>query len=195
MGSGCDENRGNVTDRRDFKRRVRDRQARTGESYLEARRHVAAAVQVRGAMAVVEMTDISDIATQLGFACKVSAQNEILALVPAQSLLRRLQAVLLLPEADDLEAMRSVVFRAEIAPLAEDDEVRSVTKLWAFLARARAGVAGTFGSGRIIVLHDEQPLLFVSWPMVQLAIAKMTPRLVVMTLDTFWLQRQVPRPT
>jgi len=74
-----------MTVKRDFKRRVRQRQARTGESYVTARRHLLASrpshqddddhdegggPQPRR-ISVVELIDVSDEARRIGLACRV----------------------------------------------------------------------------------------------------------------------------
>jgi hypothetical protein len=60
-----------MTERRDLKGRVRDRQARTGESYVTALRQVLA--QRPSRIPVIELFDLSALGARLGFTCRISA--------------------------------------------------------------------------------------------------------------------------
>jgi hypothetical protein len=63
-----------MTAKRDFKRRVRERQARTGERYTTARRHTLAAraSDLPTAVPVVQLHDVSGEAARLGFRCQIA---------------------------------------------------------------------------------------------------------------------------
>jgi len=62
-----------MTAKRDLKRRVRERQARTGETYVTARRRVLAARDGREppAVLVVQLHDVSAEAERFGFRCQI----------------------------------------------------------------------------------------------------------------------------
>jgi hypothetical protein len=62
-----------MTAKRDFKRRVRERQARTGERYTTARRHALAAraSELPTAVPVVQLHDVSSEGARLGFRCQI----------------------------------------------------------------------------------------------------------------------------
>ncbi len=65
-----------MTAKKDLKRRVRERQAQTGESYVTARRHVVAQAPEpespkRPVIHVDEMHDITEAAAKLGWRCRV----------------------------------------------------------------------------------------------------------------------------
>jgi hypothetical protein len=68
-----------MTRQRDLKRRIRERQARTGESYVTARRHVVAGreASVPGDVRVVDLLDVSSLAASLGFRCRVAMFPEL----------------------------------------------------------------------------------------------------------------------
>jgi hypothetical protein len=177
-----------VTDRRDFKRRVRDRQAETGETYTAARRAVEA--QRPGAMALVEMTDVTDVAATVGFACRAVASPDVLAAVTAEAALRRLHKLLVAVDADaETAVMRAFAFRDTPPPALTEDDHRGIVAIRDFLARARAGVGGTLGAGRLIVLHDAIPIVYMIWPIAPypLQAAPHPSRLVITTLDLFVL--------
>src|SRR6185295_14803171 len=63
-----------MTAKRDFKRRVRERQARTGERYTTARRHTLAAraSDLPTAVPVVQLHDVSSEGARLGFRCQIA---------------------------------------------------------------------------------------------------------------------------
>ncbi|HEX7699142.1 MAG TPA: hypothetical protein VF403_00385, partial [Kofleriaceae bacterium] len=68
-----------MTKKHDLKRRVRDRQAQTGESYTAARRQVVGAAgeaeppddPSESAVPVFELVDVTEQAKKLGFKCRV----------------------------------------------------------------------------------------------------------------------------
>jgi hypothetical protein len=72
-----------MTKRRDLKRRVRERQEKTGESYVTARRHVLVDPAENGpapaspgtAIPVVEMITLTEHATRLGMKCRVRSRR------------------------------------------------------------------------------------------------------------------------
>src|SRR5689334_14303499 len=103
-----------MTDHRDFKRRVRDRQAQTGESYMTARRHVLAQrpqPEPEPAIAVVEVLDATADAERLGFKCRVLVFPRLAAKVETAPLLAKLRDALLLTDGDDgTELLRRLAF-------------------------------------------------------------------------------------
>jgi hypothetical protein len=104
-----------MTVKRDLKKRVRDRQARTGERYTTAllqvlgeRTGTPAARPGDGAVPVVEMVDVSDVAAAVGLKGRVVMYPELAERVDPRIALPRLRQ-LLLATADD---PRTAVFRA-----------------------------------------------------------------------------------
>jgi hypothetical protein len=150
-----------MTAKRDLKRRIRARQARTKESYTTARRHVLAArdsdVETTGdaeatsddpttsPIDVAEVIDVSDLAGELGFACNIVVYPSLTELVdPARALSAVSAAVLATPTASTL---RDLALRG-IAPTSY-----RITRDPQFLARARAGVTATSADGRVLAVH------------------------------------------
>jgi len=169
-----------MTQRRDLKRRVRERQAKTGESYTAALYQVQA--QREPAFPVVELADVSAAGEPLGLRCRVAMFPALLAkLAPARAL-ERLRDVLLATEGDPATALlRAAVLRGEHATfrlsLSALDEDRR------FLARVGSGLGGVSHSGRVVALSiDGEMVLFLLWPTPTIAGASRPPLLIVTTV-------------
>jgi hypothetical protein len=148
-----------MTVKRDLKRRVRERQARTGESYMTALRHVEGPVhepvEERRAFPVVELVDVSEIAAPLGYKLRVTVASSVVDRVDVAATLTRFRDLLLATTRDhQLELMRDVVLRGE-RPLSRFDRER-VHQEWydvrRFLERARAGLGGVSDSGKLLAM-------------------------------------------
>jgi len=158
-----------MTAKRDLKRRVRDRQARTGESYMTALR------QVRGpdltpspdAVPVVELIDLSEIAAALGIKCRAMVLPGVAERIDVADALRKLCAVLTATIQDPaFNLMRSVVLHGE-RPIGK---IPAPTEAHRFLARVRAGVGGLSERGRMLGLPIEgrrgpEMIVFFVWLM------------------------------
>jgi hypothetical protein len=152
-----------MTAKRDLKRLVRERQDRTGESYMTALRQVRS--QRVPAVPVVELIDLSEIAEALGIKCRVRLQPSLAERIDAAAVLRQLRAALLATVRDPaFDLMRSVVLHGECPPGRPPrvDEVRR------FLVRVRAGVGGISGHGRLLALtvdgrRGAELVLFFLW--------------------------------
>lgn len=136
-----------MTDRRDLKRRVRERQARTGESYMAALHHVRGSRE--SVVPVVELVDASEIGALLGLKCRVMLQPALAERVDVAGMLRQLHAALVATRRDPAAwLMRSVVAHGE-RPFATapsfDEGVR-------FVRRMRSGITGFSESGRMLSL-------------------------------------------
>lgn len=151
-----------MTAKKDLKRRVRERQARTGESYVAARRAVLAEAPApepeapaAGSINVVELEDVSEQAGALGFKCRISIAHTLAAQVAPEVALARLRDVVLATSADPaLEPIRAVALRGE--RVARPGLVREwMTDLQHFVARVRAGVGGVSASGTMLALPVE----------------------------------------
>jgi transcriptional regulator of aromatic amino acid metabolism len=141
-----------MTAKKDLKKRVRERAARTGESYTTAREHVVGKV-ARGGFLVVETRDLSEEAARLGIRCPVRMFAELARRVDSSAVLVRLRDVLRATEQDPgTELLRAVVLRGAQPelPLA----YRSVTGGGdeEFAARARAGIGGVSERGTTLAL-------------------------------------------
>lgn len=166
-----------MTEKRDLKRRVRERQARTGESYVTALRHVLG--QREGGVPVVELIDLTDIAAALGIKCRTVMAPSLVARVDPTAMLTQLRDALLTTLRDpDLALMRAVVIAGEqLKPELEPVIDRQ------FLARLRAGIGGVSASGRVLALSTAgrgapEMVVFVLW-MIPLKYIHRAPTLMV----------------
>jgi hypothetical protein len=147
-----------MTAKKDFKRRVRERQARTGESYTAARVQVCAqAPEIKPAPFVVEeMCDLTAQAAQLGFRCEILASSFLVPRVDAALVLDKLRDALLATTADvGLERLRAMALRGEhMGGIATSDlyhqEWRRATRT--FIDRVRGGIGGVSGNGDMMTL-------------------------------------------
>jgi hypothetical protein len=136
-----------MTAKRDLKRRVRERQGRTGESYMTALRHVLD--QRPNVVPVVEMIELSEVGAAMGFQCRVRMAPALAGRIDAVGALRRLREALIATERDPaFDLMRRVVMHGEapaIRPTGADSGRR-------FLTRVRAGIGGISEHGRMLAL-------------------------------------------
>jgi hypothetical protein len=172
-----------MTDHRDFKRRVRDRQARTGESYMTARRHVLAQRPSEDAIPVVEVIDATEDATDLGFRCRVLVFPRLAAKIEIEQVLDRVRAALLLTDDKETELLRALAFTGT----APNKPTRWMTDLLVakrFVSRARAGIGGTTPDGYVLAMHMAGrdglvTVMCTAWHM----FAGRPPTLVLTTID------------
>jgi hypothetical protein len=171
-----------MTDRSDLKRRVRERQARTGESYMAALRHVRG--QRAGAVPVVELVDVSDIGGLLGIKCRVMLQPALAERVEVATMLRQLHATLVAATREPASwLMRSVVLHGErpfTSPASFGDGVR-------FLRRLRAGIGGFSDAGSMLSLlvggrHAAELVMFLLW-MTPVRYLDIPPSLIITSPD------------
>jgi hypothetical protein len=174
-----------MTERRDLKRRVRERQARTGESYMTALRHVQA--QRPAAIPMIELIDLTERGAALGLACRIAMFPRLAERVDAGALLGHLRDALLATEGDRaLALMRGVVLRGERARMpvtgAAFDEARR------FVARAKAGIGGVSERGRMLAMQapgrpDPQMVLFLLQLTPDFVPVHRDPTLVITSVD------------
>jgi len=174
-----------MTQHRDLKRRVRDRQARTGEAYMTALRHVQA--QKPPAFPVVELVDLTEIGAALGFKCRTVMAPDLIDRIDTASALVRLRDVLLASDRDGaLETFRAVVLRGEhrqfrLTPGTFDDARE-------LIQRARAGLGGVSEGGLLLAMHvDGKPgatmVLFTLWLMPDSVPVRREPSLILASLQ------------
>ncbi len=152
-----------MTTRRDLKRRVRERQGRTGESYMTALRHVLD--QRPNAVPVVELIDLSEVAEAMGIECRVGMAPALADRIDAVGALRRLREALVATERDPaFDLFRRVVLHGEspVLRLAGLDAGRR------FIARVRAGIGGISEHGRLLALmvagrRGPEMVVFMLW--------------------------------
>jgi hypothetical protein len=152
-----------MTAKRDLKRRVRERQGRTGESYMTALRHVLD--QRPSAVPVVEMIELSEVAAAMGFQCRVRMSPVLADRIDAVGALRRLREALTATERDPaFDLMRRVVLHGE-APVLRPHGIDAGQR---FLARVRAGIGGISEHGRLLALmvdgrRGPEMVVFMLW--------------------------------
>jgi transcriptional regulator of aromatic amino acid metabolism len=141
-----------MTAKKDLKKRVRERAARTGESYTTAREHVVGKVgQSRGL--VVETRDLSEEAARLGIRCPVRMFPELARRVDSSAVLVRLRDVLRATEQDrKTELLRAVVLRGEQREPPHPYRTVMGGGDEDFVARALAGIGGVSERGTMLAL-------------------------------------------
>lgn len=173
-----------MTANRDLKRRVRDRQAHTGESYVTALRHVraqggggdaegdeggagggdgeggegdgAGGGGLRGRIPLLEFTELTELGARIGLKCRISAVPALLQHLDAEETLRRFRDALLVTCGDsELSLMRAVALRGEHPVRSLGAEALGESRR--FLERVRAGLAGVSELGRMLALHGAPP--------------------------------------
>jgi hypothetical protein len=145
-----------MTAKKDLKRRIRERQAKTGESYTAARAQVLAHGETAddpkpGAFPVVELIDASETAASLGLKCDVLVSPLLAQRVPPARILEKLRNALMATEHDPLlELLRGLAFRGE-RPIRPRNRLpnwwESVRR---FIARAEAGIGGVTDAGDML---------------------------------------------
>lgn len=151
-----------MTAKKDLKRLVRERKAKTGESYTSARAHVTAAKPgaerpPRGqAFEVEELIDLGERVAGAGLTCPVRISSLLDGRVEPGAALARLRDALLATDGDPgtrrlcAAALRGA--RPRCKPVAwQDEELR-----W-FLARAIAGIGGVDDAHGLLALPMQGP--------------------------------------
>jgi hypothetical protein len=166
-----------MTVKRDLKRRVRARQARTGEKYTAALQRVLAE-KPEPAFPVVEMVDLSPLAAELGLHGRVLMFPHLADRVDPRAALERMRAALLATREDpSTELFRTLLLEGkplEPTPMDLWDRREAVVQLALFygetlqsprgmavemlsegarfLTRARAGLGGVSKTGRLLAV-------------------------------------------
>jgi len=149
-----------MTAKRDLKKRVRERQAKTGESYTTAREHVLAGREApepepaREPMSVLELVDLTPAAERLGLRCRASIFPDLAKRVDGATVLARLRAALLATEGDPATALlRGVLLRGEPPPPVTMLSGEFLEETRRFVKRVRAGLGGPSKGGRMLALQ------------------------------------------
>lgn len=210
-----------MTDRRDLKRRIRARMAKTGESYTAARKHVlegrgepedraeTPALETKAEapplpppatrVPVIEMFEATELAARVGLRCGVAFSSNVPARLDRERVLARIRDALLGTEADpQTEVLRAGVLRGELAGKLKARGSHPVLEMYRgtrqFLARAAAGIGGVSEGGTLLALVvDEQPIVCVLSQRGRVG----EPWLMVTTPESFGLgpgPRAVPAP-
>ena len=170
-----------MTAKKDLKRRIRERQAATGESYVTARRHVLAQAPTtqppsdepaattpapapadpstagKTAIEYEEMVSLTAAGEAMGFKCRLATTSSLATQLDTDALLRRFREVLLgTTEDPSLEILRGVALRGAPRPaVARRSDVIERTRL--FLQRARVGIGGVTEDGLMIAFPIDTP--------------------------------------
>jgi hypothetical protein len=177
-----------MTTKRDLKRRVRDRQERTGESYVTARRHVTANAPPtpESVVPVVELVDLSSQAAAAGLRCRVHMFPALAARVDPIAAITRLRDVLTATDGDPAtDLFRAVVLRGEPAQvhLTGRAAVAALEEGRRFLARALAGLGGVSERGRMMAFEvGGQMMVCLLW--ITLAVAAREPAVILTTAES-----------
>jgi hypothetical protein len=143
-----------MTANRDLKRRVRDRQAQTGESYVTALQRVLAQrpSSIPSAIPTIEFVDLTGLAASLQLRCRLSASPELARIIDAKPTLERFHEMLVVTRHDPaLSLVRGVALRGEHVELGMTPA--SLGEGATFIRRLRAGLGGVSASGRMLALR------------------------------------------
>ena len=137
-----------MTLRRDLKRRIRERQERTGERYTTARAHVLG--KPRLPSWVVELHDVSEQARRVGIVCSVRVSTALYGMserLPA--VFERLHQILQESTAD-LDLLRAIVCYGETPRLPPTHELLTLAHVGSYFADLRMGMRGPGLRGRVL---------------------------------------------
>jgi len=140
-----------MTAKRDLKRRVRDRQERTGESYTTALRHVLdqRAAPASVPVPVLEFIDISEVGAALGLQCRVKLAPTLADRVDAAAALRKLLAALAVTLHDPAFNLMRAVLLAGANPPGRPLQLVPARR---FRDRVRSGIGGISEHGQLLAL-------------------------------------------
>jgi hypothetical protein len=151
-----------MTANRDLKRRVRDRQTHTGESYMSALHHVLAQrpggeqSAIPSAIPTVEFVDATGIAAALGLKCRVSISPTLAYTIDVARTLERFRDTLTTAWRDPvLLIMRTIALDGEHVrvPLTSAAGFQAVQEARRFVERVLSGIGGASDNGRMLALH------------------------------------------
>ena len=156
-----------MTANKHLKKRIRTRQAKTGESYVTARRHVltAAATPSPPASAepepkrqIIELQNLTAHAATLGMRCMVFATASV---VDPHGVLAELAEILSATADDpDMEILRAVIRRGEQIPFPPPQPESWWETIEDYLRRAQAGATGVSPAGHMLAfVHRERRVL------------------------------------
>jgi hypothetical protein len=144
-----------MTAKKTLKKRVRDRQAHTGESYTAALSKVLAQAPDRpGDDLVVELIDLSAQAARLGWKCRVAAWPDLAARADLTVVLDHLHGALQALGNDALiSVMRAAVLQGIHPPSAHGSPADLMTEAGQFATRVRAGIGGASTGGTMLAFQ------------------------------------------
>jgi hypothetical protein len=161
MGPARREEEAIMTAKKDFKRRVRERQAKTGESYTAARAQVLERADREPPFSVVELVDATNEAHELGFKCDVLVSPGLAGRIPPARVLEHLRDALFATERDpQMEPMRDALLRGVTGRVRKPSPVQW-EEIRHFYRRAQAGIGGTNSAGDMLAFHVDGELVIV----------------------------------
>jgi hypothetical protein len=158
-----------MTAKKDLKRRVRERQARTGESYAAARAQVVAQAPKpaepepepasQSAIPFEELIDLTTRAAAIGIKCRVAMSSRLTGRIdPDQTLVRIRDALLATDEDPATRTLRTVVLRGEHVHAPAGARVQDwFGSTRRFVARALAGIGGVSEHGNMLAITVDGP--------------------------------------
>ncbi|HUJ62966.1 MAG TPA: hypothetical protein VLX92_30895 [Kofleriaceae bacterium] len=173
-----------MTEKRDLKRRIRERMAHTGEAYTAARRHVLDA-RPQGAIAVIDVLDLTEHGARLGLTCRIGMFPQLAAEVDPVAVVERLRGVLVATAGDPaIELWHAAVLRGERPPRPRLD----VVAVRRFSRRVLAGLGGVSADGTLLGMHvpgarGVVPVLAVLALHARSLAAQLPPRVVLRAPD------------
>jgi hypothetical protein len=144
-----------MTAKKNLKKRVRDRQAHTGESYTAALTKVLAQAPDRPEDdLVVELTDLSPQAARLGWKCHVAAWPDLAERADLTVVLDHLHGALrALGDDAVISVMRAAVLEGIHPPSAHGSPADLMTEARQFATRVRAGIGGPSTRGTMLAFQ------------------------------------------
>ncbi|HWN70239.1 MAG TPA: hypothetical protein VNM90_21515 [Haliangium sp.] len=142
-----------MTFRRDLKRRIRERQEKTGERYTTARAHVLATPPAPSW--VVELHDVTEQARLAGLTCPVRVTSALQRSGELQTVLEQLRRILLGP-VEGVQVMQRVALRGQPDPWHGDGPVVIVAAhAQRFQERLQHGLRGPGPGGRVLAFDAD----------------------------------------
>jgi hypothetical protein len=145
-----------MTRKKDLKKRVRERQARTQECYTTALAQVLAHRPAEPDELLLEMIDLSAEAARLGINCQAWAWPELTKHVDGAAVLGQLKQALIATRDDRRAALfRAVVLDGE-HPMVDAGWMRqSFADLQRYAAQVQAGIGGADERGSMFAFHAD----------------------------------------
>ena len=186
-----------MTANRDFKRKVRDRQARTGESYMTALRHVLAQRTggLPSAIPTVEFVEVSAAAATAGLKCRLTMSPALVHEIDVAATVRRFRDLLLgAPRDRSIDILRGMalmgkhpeVHRIHVVERVDngfqENRFRGEIVAVAAVHRAATGTTGPAGPADPAD-PDERVVVFSPWPVPVLSGTTRPPLIIVSPLE------------
>lgn len=200
-----------MTANRDLKRRVRDRQAQTGESYMTALHHVLAQrpSSIPSAIPTVEFVDVTAVAAALGLKCRIAISPALAHAIDVEKTLWRFRETLTASWWDPaLRVMRTIALQGQHVqvPLTTVPAFQEVHKALQFVERVlETGLGSVSENGHMLAVRavpraaataappasepaqpavpDEPIALFAPWLVPLVLASARPPLLIVNALD------------